>query len=88
MAQHFLLYAAARILSLKVIFSEGEDAAYQRFCRLRWPETSEKPICPVCGCIGFYKQSFLVMCIGLKYGFNIRISVRICSQLQVVCRDF
>ncbi len=30
MAQHFLLSAAARTLSIKVIFSEGEDAAYQR----------------------------------------------------------
>lgn len=39
MAQHFLLSAAARTLSLKSIFSEGEDAAYDRFRRLRWPET-------------------------------------------------
>lgn len=38
MAQHFLLSAAARTLSLKSIFSEGEEAAYRRFCQLRWPE--------------------------------------------------
>ena len=39
MAQHFLLSAAARTLSLKAIFREGEEAAYRRFRRLRWPET-------------------------------------------------
>ena len=36
MAQHFLLSAAARTLSLKTIYVEGEEAAYHRFCGLRW----------------------------------------------------
>jgi len=57
MAQHFLLSAAARTLSLKSIFSEGEEAAYRRFCRLRWPETDGAPHCPVCGCIDVYDLS-------------------------------
>jgi len=48
MAQHFLLSAAARTLSLKTIYAEGEEAAYRRFCRLRWPETGGAPICPRC----------------------------------------
>ena len=50
MAAHLLLSAAARTLSLKTIFSEGEDAAYRRFRRLRWPETDGAPVCPVCSC--------------------------------------
>ena len=54
MAQHFLLSAAARTLSLKTIFSEGEDAAYRRFRRLRWPETAGAPVCPVCSCLDIY----------------------------------
>ncbi|MFC4734210.1 IS1595 family transposase [Salipiger abyssi] len=54
MAQHFLLSAAARTLSLKSIFSEGEDAAYDRFRRLRWPETAGRPVCPTCGCLDIY----------------------------------
>lgn len=54
MAQHFLLSAAARTLSLKAIYSEGEDAAYRRFCCLRWPETDGAPVCPVCGCLDIY----------------------------------
>lgn len=55
MAQHFLLSAAARTLSLKAIFSEGEEAAYRRFRRLRWPETDGAPVCPVCGCLESYQ---------------------------------
>lgn len=54
MAQHFLLSAAARTLSLKTIFSEGEEAAYRRFCGLRWPETNGAPICPICDCVDVY----------------------------------
>ena len=54
MAQHFLLSAAARTLSLKTIFSEGEDAAYLRFRRLRWPDTAGAPVCPACGCLDIY----------------------------------
>ncbi|NNX19929.1 IS1595 family transposase, partial [Roseobacter sp. HKCCD8979] len=54
MAQHFLLSAAARTLSLKAIFSEGEDTAYARFRRLRWPETDGAPVCPTCGCLDIY----------------------------------
>lgn len=54
MAQHFLLSAAARTLSLKQVFSEGEEVAYRRFCRLRWPETGGAPVCPTCGCVDIY----------------------------------
>lgn len=54
MAQRFLLSAAARTLSLKSIYAEGEQAAYRRFCALRWPETGGRPVCPVCGCIDVY----------------------------------
>ena len=54
MPQYFLLSAAARTLSLKAIFSAGEEAAYQRFCQLRWPQTDGAPICPSCGCLDVY----------------------------------
>jgi len=57
MAQHFLLSAAARTLSLRSVFSEGEEAAYRRFCRFRWPETDGSPNCPVCGCMDVYDLS-------------------------------
>lgn len=55
MAQHFLLSAAARTLSLKAIYKAGEDAAYETFCKMRWPETEGDAVCPDCGCCETYK---------------------------------
>lgn len=55
MAQHFLLSAAARTLSLRDIYAAGEDAAYDRFRRLRWPATDGAPVCPRCDCPDAYE---------------------------------
>lgn len=52
--QHFLLSAAARTLSLKAVFSMGEDKAYETFRQLRWPETEGEAVCPRCGCVETY----------------------------------
>ncbi|MCA0870958.1 IS1595 family transposase [Seohaeicola saemankumensis] len=49
MAQHFLLSAASRTLSLRSIYKAGEDAAYQTFCEMRWPKTDGEAVCPRCG---------------------------------------
>jgi transposase-like protein len=55
MAQHFLLSAASRTLSLKAIYQRGEDAAYRTFCEMRWSETEGEAICPRCGCVESYE---------------------------------
>jgi transposase-like protein len=57
MAQHFLLSAQARTLSLKEIYQAGEDAAYATFRKLRWPATGGSPQCPRCGCAKVYEFS-------------------------------
>ena len=57
MAQHFLLSAQARTLSLKGIYKGGEDKAYQTFKKLRWSETQGEPVCPKCGCLDHYEIS-------------------------------
>ena len=57
MAQHFLLSAAARTLSLRSVYQGGEDKAYETFCRMRWAETEGKPICPRCGGLDAYTIS-------------------------------
>ena len=54
MAQHFLLSAAARTLSLKAVFRMGEDAAYDAFRRIRWTDTDGEAVCPKCGCPDTY----------------------------------
>jgi len=54
MAQHFLLSAASRTLSLRAIYKAGEQAAYETFCKMRWSETEGEAICPRCGCVETY----------------------------------
>lgn len=49
MAQHFLLSAASRTLSLRSIYKAGEDAAYDTFCKMRWEDTDGEAVCPRCG---------------------------------------
>ena len=55
MAQHLLLSAASRTLSLRSIYKAGEEAAYQTFCEMRWPETDGEAVCPCCGFDEAYK---------------------------------
>jgi len=55
MAQHFLLSAASRTLSLRSIYKAGEEAAYQTFCEMRWPETDGEAVCPQCNHDEAYK---------------------------------
>ena len=49
MAQHFLLSAAARTLSLRAIYKAGEEAAYTTFRKMRWQDTDGAAVCPRCG---------------------------------------
>lgn len=55
MAQHFLLSAASRTLSIRKIYKAGENAAYATFCEMRWPETNGEAVCPKCGHDEAYK---------------------------------
>lgn len=55
MAQHFLLSAASRTLSLRQIYKAGEEAAYQTFCEMRWSETNGEAVCPRCSNHETYK---------------------------------
>ena len=57
MAQHFLLSAAARTLSIRSIYAGGEDKDFETFCKLRWPETKGEPVCPHCGSLTHYKTA-------------------------------
>lgn len=50
MAQHFLLSAGARSLSVAKIMRMSDTGVENVFLRLRWPETDGKPVCPDCGC--------------------------------------
>jgi hypothetical protein len=47
--QHFLLSPAAKTLSLAQVFRMSDSEAETTFCKVRWPSTEGKPICPACG---------------------------------------
>jgi transposase-like protein len=53
-AQHFLMSAAARTLSLVDLCDLSEDAAHKMLCTMRWPDTDGAPICPNCSCAAVY----------------------------------
>ena len=49
MAQHFLLSAAAKTLSLASVFTMKDEEAEMAFRRIRWADTDGEPVCPHCG---------------------------------------
>jgi len=49
MAQHYLLSAKARDLSLMKLFNMSEDEAFENFKAVRWSDTNGEPVCPCCG---------------------------------------
>jgi transposase-like protein len=54
MSQHFLLSPAARTLSLMALCQLSDEAAYDLFRRLRWPDSDGAPVCPGCDCHAVY----------------------------------
>jgi len=57
MAQHFLLSAAARSISLRQVARMTEEEARMAFRKIRWPSTDGAPVCPHCGCWTCYEYS-------------------------------
>jgi transposase-like protein len=49
MAQHFLLSAAARTLTVAFVARMPEEAVERTFIRLRWQDNGGAPYCPKCG---------------------------------------
>ena len=54
MAQHFLMSAAARTLSLVDLCDLSEDAAHKMLCEMLWEDTDAAPVCPHCSCPAVY----------------------------------
>ncbi len=55
MAQHFLLSAKARTLSIATVLRMTDAAAEAAFAAIRWPETDGKAVCPNCACPTCYE---------------------------------
>lgn len=73
MAQHFLLSAAARTMTLPQIMRMSEDAAFDLFKRIRWDQTDGEPVCGKCGCLAIYafKARRIFKCKGCSAQFSV-----------------
>lgn len=51
----------------------GEDAAYENFRKLRWPDTDGKAVCPKCGCLETYdiKTRRRFKCMACHHQFSV-----------------
>lgn len=54
MAQHFLLTAKARTLSLAAVMRLSDDEAFETFKAIRWAENNGEPVCPRCASDAIY----------------------------------
>jgi transposase-like protein len=72
MAQHFLVSAKSRTLSVKDIRAMGEDKARETFCKMRWAANDGEPICPRCGSVDYWKvtRGNRFKCAACKHQFS------------------
>ena len=73
MAQHFLLSAAARTLSLAKVMRLSDEEAYDAFAAVRWADNDGKPFCPRCGCtvVYTYRARRIYKCKGCERQFSL-----------------
>jgi transposase-like protein len=72
-AQHFLLSAKARTLSLKAVGRMSDEEAHDAFQQIRWSDNNGEPYCPKCGCVAVYKYETrkLWKCKGCNHQFSV-----------------
>lgn len=73
MAQHFLLSAQARTLSLASVARLSDEDAHKRFQEIRWADTNGEPVCPRCGGLAHYtyKARKLWKCKACAHQFSV-----------------
>jgi transposase-like protein len=88
-AQHFLLSAAARTLSLSAVARMSDEEARSTFQRIRWADNDGQPYCPRCGCLKVhaYKSRPLWKCSGCNYQFSVT-SATIFENRKRPVRDY
>jgi transposase-like protein len=73
LAQHFLLSAAARTLSLSAVARMSDEEAHATFQRIRWADNGGNPYCSRCGCLDAHKLATRPVwkCKGCNYQFSV-----------------
>jgi transposase-like protein len=86
MAQHFLLSAQARTLSLAKVMRMSDDEAFEMFKSLRWPEGV---YCAECGCVDVYqfKTRRIFKCSACKRQFSATSGTLFASR-KLPLRDY
>lgn len=89
MAQHFLLSAKARTLSLKAIFRMTDDEAHAAFVAIRFSANQGEAFCPRCGCTAVYTYAArrIWKCKAFKHQFSVT-SGTIFSSRKLAIRDY
>jgi transposase-like protein len=89
MAQHFLLSAKARSLSLGAIMRLGDDEAHARFQAIRWADNGGEPFCPRCECTAIYTYAArrIWKCKACNHQFSVT-SGTIFSSRKLPIRDY
>lgn len=73
MAQHFLLSAKARTLSLVKVMRLSDTEALETFKTIRWADNEGEAYCPKCGCTAVYAYASrpIFKCKGCEAQFSI-----------------
>ncbi len=89
MAQHFLLSAAAKTLSLSVVARMSDEEAHEAFRRIRWAENKGEPVCPGCRCsaVYAYRTRRLWKCKACSHQFSVT-SGTIFASRKLPIRDY
>ena len=89
MAQHFLLSAKARTLSLGAIMRMTDDEAHARFVAIRFADNGGAAFCPRCGCTAVYTYAArrIWKCKGCAHQFSVT-SGTIFASRKLPIRDY
>ncbi len=89
MAQHFLLTAAARTLSLKSIFRMSDDQAHDTFTAIRFADNGGAAFCPRCQCTAVYAYTArrIWKCKACEHQFSVT-SGTIFANRKLSIRDY
>ena len=89
MAQHFLLTAAARTLSLKGIFRMSDDEAHAAFVAIRFADNGGAAFCPRCQCTAVYTYAArrIWKCKACQHQFSVT-SGTIFASRKLAIRDY
>jgi len=88
-AQHFLLTAAARNLSLKAIFRMTDAEAHAAFTAIRFSQNKGEAFCPRCGCCAVYTYAArrIWKCQACNHQFSVT-SGTIFASRKLAIRDY